>query len=348
MKKINTMLALLLSIFLIFTGCSTDTPGFENETLIPSEVEEFQKETPIAEPDAIKVPTEETDSVSNEKQQKTTSAFDVASIPKYSGNAYVTVNNNIPYFSKSEYTTKSFEKYAPLDNLGRCGVAYACVGTDIMPTEERGSIGSVKPTGWQTIRYENVDGKYLYNRCHLLGFQLTGENANTRNLITGTRYLNIEGMLPFENMVADYVQETNNNTLLRVTPIFEGSNLLASGVLMEGLSMEDDGVGICFNVYCYNVQPGIVIDYTDGSNYAADGSAPYGSSAVVTNSNQNNSTSSQTGATTYIANKNTKKFHYPNCSSVEQMKEKNKKYLSCTREEAINQGYSSCNRCIGK
>ena len=193
----------------------------------------------------------------------------LSDIPAYSGSAYVTINDNVPFFTESDYTTTSYESYSPLDELGRCGVAEACVGLDLMPTEERGSIGSVKPTGWQTAKYDFVDGKYLYNRCHLIGYQLTAENANKQNLITGTRYLNVTGMLPFENLVADYIHETGNHVLYRVTPIFGGTDLLASGVLMEAWSVEDGGDGICFNVYCYNVQPGVVIDYSDGSNHAA-------------------------------------------------------------------------------
>lgn len=188
------------------------------------------------------------------------------SIPAYSGKPYVEINGNNPSFASSDFTTASFEKYSDLDSLGRCGVAYANVGKDIMPTEERGSIGSVKPTGWHTVKYDNVDGKYLYNRCHLIGYQLTAENANEKNLITGTRYLNVEGMLPFENMVADYVKETGNHVLYRVTPIFEGNNLVASGVHVEAKSVEDNGEGICFNVYCYNVQPGVTIDYATGES----------------------------------------------------------------------------------
>ena len=199
-------------------------------------------------------------------KQETVSPGD---IPAYSGSAYVTVNDNVPFFTESDYTTTSYESYSPLDELGRCGVAEACVGLDLMPTEERGSIGSVKPTGWQTAKYDFVDGKYLYNRCHLIGYQLTAENANKQNHITGTRYLNVTGMLPFENLVADYIYETGNHVLYRVTPIFEGTDLLASGVLMEAWSVEDNGDGVCFNVYCYNVQPGVVIDYVDGSNHAA-------------------------------------------------------------------------------
>jgi DNA-entry nuclease len=197
-------------------------------------------------------------------------ATDVATaidnLPTYSDKAYIAVNSNQPFFTKADDTTESFEKYSELDSLGRCSVAYANVGKDIMPTEARGSIGSVKPSGWQTVKYDIVDGKYLYNRCHLIGFQLTGENANKSNLITGTRYLNIEGMLPFENMVADYVKETGNHVLYRVTPIFKGSNLVADGVLMEGYSVEDQGAGICFNVYAYNVQPGIIINYETGES----------------------------------------------------------------------------------
>ena len=195
--------------------------------------------------------------------------IDVDRIPKYSNKPYVVINNNKPFFTKEEINLAkdSFEKYSELDNLGRCGVAIASVGLDIMPTEKRQSIGSVKPTGWQTVKYDSVDGKYLYNRAHLIGFQLTGENANKKNLITGTRYFNVEGMLPFENMVSDYVKETKNHVLYRVTPLFYKNNLVASGVLMEAISVEDNGEGILFNIYSYNVQPGIKIDYTNGKSY---------------------------------------------------------------------------------
>ena len=191
------------------------------------------------------------------------------SIPEFDGETpYVIINENIPFFTEEEIVNESYEQYGELDGLGRCTVCIACVGVDIMPTEERGSIGSVKPSGWQTVKYDFVSGKYLYNRCHLIGYQLTGENANKQNLITGTRFLNIEGMLPFENMIADYVKETENHVMLRVTPIFEGENLLASGVLMEAWSVEDNGEGICFNVYAYNSQPGVIIDYATGNSHA--------------------------------------------------------------------------------
>ena len=312
------------------------TPGIEGE----------------AEPESSKETTEA-------KQEKIPEAkapsINLNNIPAYSGKAYVSINNNIPYFTEAEHTTTSFEKYSRLDSLGRCGVAFANIGTDIMPTGDRGSIGSVKPSGWQTIKYENVDGKYLYNRCHLIGFQLSGENANEQNLITGTRAMNVNGMLPFENMVADYVKETNNHVLYRVTPIFEGNNLLATGVLMEALSMEDNGDGICFNVFCYNEQPGITINHANGNSEAKDGSAPYGSSAAATQQKeepqkQETTTTESSNAVTssYIGNKNTKKFHYTYCKSVKQMKESNKAYLECTRDQAISQGYSPCGNCIGK
>ena len=195
---------------------------------------------------------------------------DLAAIPAYSGEPYAIVNGNIPYFTASDLTSESFEYYSDLDNLGRCSTAYASVGTDLMPTEKRGSISKVKPSGWQISKYDFVDGKYLYNRCHLIGYQLTAENANEKNLITGTRYLNVDGMLPFENLVADYVKETDNHVLYRVTPVFEGDNLVASGVLMEAESVEDEGDGVEYCVYVYNVQPGVMINYATGENAAVN------------------------------------------------------------------------------
>lgn len=190
----------------------------------------------------------------------------IEELPDYSGDPYVVLNDNWPEFDAEDLTVEPFETYSRLDYLGRCGTAYANICLEIMPTEPRGDIGQVKPSGWQTVKYDCVDGKYLYNRCHLIGYQLAGENANERNLITGTRYMNVEGMLPFENMVAGYVEETGNHVLYRVTPVFEGTNLLASGVKLEAFSVEDEGEGICFNVYVYNVQPGITIDYATGES----------------------------------------------------------------------------------
>lgn len=283
----------------------------------------------------------------------TASSFSLSDVPAYSGKAYISVNGNVPYFTAAELTTTSFETYSDLDTLGRCGVTYACIGQDLMPTKERGSIGMVKPTGWHTVRYDDlVDGKYLYNRCHLIGYQLTGENANTQNLITGTRYLNIEGMLPFENMVADYIQETNNHVLYRVTPIFEGNNLLANGVLMEGYSVEDKGAGVSYCVFAYNVQPGIEIDYATGESKLADGAQQEEQkTATVTPTpspepeKQEPVTGSEASQADYILNTNTKKFHYPTCSSVNDMKEKNKQEFFGTRDETIALGYSPCGRC---
>ena len=193
-------------------------------------------------------------------------SFPLDEIPPYSGSPYVVIDNNIPDFESSALTPKSYEHYGKLDSLGRCTYTIACIGKDIMPTEKRGSIGSVKPTGWQKSKYDIVDGKYLYNRCHLIAYQLTGENANERNLITGTRYMNVDGILPFEDMTGDYIRETGNHVLYEVTPIFSGNNLLADGVHMQARSIEDDGDGICFNVFVYNVQPGIEIDYATGRN----------------------------------------------------------------------------------
>lgn len=201
------------------------------------------------------------------RMNENASSFSLEDIPAYSGEPYVTIQNNQPDFDEGDLTTEAFETYSELDYLGRCGVAYANVCLEIMPTESRGEIGQVKPSGWHTVTYDCVDGKYLYNRCHLIGYQLAGENANRQNLITGTRYLNVTGMLPFENMVDDYVDETGNHVLYRVTPIYSGTNLVADGVQMEAMSVEDNGAGVCFNVYVYNVQPGITIDYTTGDSW---------------------------------------------------------------------------------
>lgn len=251
----------------------------------------------------------------------------LSEVPDYADEPYVVINNNEPEFAEEDMTTDSYEYYSELDSSGRCGVVEANLGVDLMPTEDRESIGQVKPSGWKTVKYDNVDGKYLYNRCHLIGFQLAGENANEKNLITGTRYMNTEGMLPFENMVADYIQETGNHVLYRVTPIFEGDNLVASGVQMEAKSVEDDGEGICFNVYVYNIQPGIEIDYATGESWTAASDDFTGEVA------------------TYILNTNNKKFHYEDCSSVSNMKDKNKQEYVGTREDLIKQGYEPCGNC---
>ena len=273
------------------------------------------------------------DHSAEEKGSDSESYVTVDDVPAYSGEPYVEVNDNQPEFTEEELTTVSYEDYSELDELGRCQLAEACIGQDLMPTEARESISSVKPTGWKNKSYDTVDGGYVYNRCHLIGFQLTGENANEENLITGTRYMNVEGMLPFEDEVAAYIKETDNHVMYRVTPVFEGDDLVASGVQMQAESVEDDGVGISFNVYVYNVQPYVVIDYKTGENWEGDEIAePEGKWADGTEADPSDSKSDSkinaktdsaatskaeakdTKEQTYILNKNTKKFHKPECS----------------------------------
>ena len=275
LKSVMTGMLFVAFSCMVATGCGNTealsqeqgkeivTTVTESETAVTtvSESETSDTESEIAdEPAAQSVQT----------QPSTEVTISVADISAYAGDPYVTINDNVPQFLETDLATSSYEYYSDLDDLDRCGVVYACIGTDLMPTEERGNIGSVKPSGWHTVKYDIVDGKYLYNRCHLIGYQLSGENANVNNLITGTRYLNVEGMLPFENMVADYVKETENHILYRVTPVFEGNNLVASGVQIEAQSVEDQGEGILFNVYCYNVQPGVTIDYATGDSVLAE------------------------------------------------------------------------------
>lgn len=279
----------------------------------------------------------------------------ISSVPAYSGSPYVAINNNVPTFSSSELTTVGYERYSALDSLGRCGMAIASCGKEIMPAagEERGDISSIKPSGWVQAKYDVVSGKYLYNRCHLIGWQLSAENANKKNLITGTRYMNTEGMLPFENMIADYIRETGNHVAYRVTPIYSGNNLVASGVQLEAYSIEDSGDGVCFNVYVYNVQPGVTINYATGASYLTNNggttepekggnsgaTAPVGTTAPATTSSGTNQTSF------YVLNTSSKKFHYPNCSSVGRMSPSNYAESTETRDTLIAQGYSPCGNC---
>ena len=239
-------------------------------------------------------------------------------VPVYSGEPFVVLENNVPQFSENDYTTESYETYGDLDAFNRCTYTVACIGPDLMPTEDRGNIGQVKPTGWVTAKYDFVDGKYLYNRCHLIGFQLTGENANECNLITGTRYMNVDGMLPFENMVADYVKETGNHVLYRVIPVFDGENLVASGVTMEAWSVEDQGDGICFYVYVYNVQPGVEIDYSTGESWLTDAVAEDGEDTA-----------------TYVVNTGSGKFHTEACGQAESIKSENKESFHTTRSQML-------------
>ena len=275
----------------------------------------------------------------------------LANIPVYDGTPYIKLEKNIPDFTEDEKkNTEAFETYSELDSLGRCGQAYANICPELQPTEERGTIGNVRPSGWHTVKYNDlIDGNYLYNRCHLIAYCLAGENANEMNLITGTRYLNTEGMLPFEEMVNDYVDKTGNHVLYRVTPQYEGDNLVASGVEMEGWSVEDAGTGICFHVYCYNVQPGIEINYADGTSWenASDNreNAQKTESAEQLKVPADNPDGQNEMAQIYVLNTNTKKIHRPTCSSVDQMKEKNKNTYEGTVRELEDMGYTPCKRC---
>ena len=320
-KKHLLLCSLILAISLLFTGC-------QNVNLGSSESVGSAKNN------------EQVGNTNQEENSSEQQAFDATTIPAYSGQPYAEVNNNTPFFKNSELTTKAFENYSDLDSLGRCGVAYANICKDIMPTEKRGAIGMVKPSGWKTVKYDNVDGKYLYNRCHLIGFQLAGENANEKNLITGTRYLNVDGMLPFENMVADYVKETNHHVLYRVTPVFAESNLVASGVLMEARSVEDDEIEFC--VYCYNVQPGIAINYETGDSQLSSASD---TDKVNKSTEASETESSDATTSTYVINENTHKFHKPECSSVSQMNPANRKEYTGSRQDLISKGYDPCQSC---
>ncbi len=255
----------------------------------------------------------------------------VMTVPAFSGEPFVAINGNNPEFTEDDYTTESYEYYGQLDRLGRCTVVMSCVGSDLMPTAERESISSVKPTGWVQAQYDFVDGESLYNRCHLIGFQLTGENANENNLITGTRYMNVEGMLPFENMIADYIKETDNHVLYRVTPVFDGTNLVARGVQLEALSMEDRGEGICFNVYVYNNQPGVTIDYATGESWLTE------------EESTQQETPSESGS--YVMNSKSKKFHHSTCSQADGISEENRETFTGARQELIDQDYVPAGCC---
>ena len=257
------------------------------------------------------------------------SSLSVSEVPEYSGEPYVVINENQPDFSEEDMTKDSFETYSDLDSLGRCQSAYANVGQDLMPTGERGNISRIKPSGWQTAKYDIVDGKYLYNRCHLIGYQLTAENANEKNLITGTRYMNVDGMLPFENMVADYVREPGSHVLYRVTPIFEGDNLVAKGVQMEAYSVEDKGDSVCFNVFVYNVQPGITIDYANG-NSKLNGDTEQEPEASVSGEIRGNARS--------------KIYHCPGQAAYEEMEDSNNLVIFQTEQEAMDAGYRKAKR----
>jgi len=357
MKNAKRLLALLLSIVMLlsFVGCDIDSSDYgegstiessssitDNTTDTSSDITDSSNgtsSTPSTESSTTQRPTPSTTQKPDNSVvgTGTAKAVDPSTLPAFSGTAWTVVNDNQPNFSASELTTKGYEKYSSLDSLGRCGVALASCGKEIMPgaNEERGSISSVKPSGWVQKSYSDISGGYLWNRCHLIGWQLSAENANRQNLITGTRYMNINGMLPFENMVADYIKETGNHVAYRITPIFEGRNLVCSGVQMEAYSVEDDGDGICFNVYCYNVQPGITINYSTGDSSGPSNESSSNPSTEQSSSNDNQAAS---GDMVWIPNSGSKYHSRSGCSNM-----KNPRQV--TKREAENEGYEPCKKC---
>lgn len=375
---LGTILALLLVIGLL-PGCSTSNASDETSLSAPSSESEGTAAHGAdgKQNNASTTDTQESaDFAASENSPETGgSLLEYGDVPAFEGSPYVYVNGGDPTFTDEQLAAEAgSERYGELDELGRCTTAFAVVGPETQPTEERGSIGEVRPSGWQMAKYDFVEGKYLFNRCHLLGYQLTGENANPQNLITGTRYLNVQGMLPFENAVADYVDATGNHVRMAVIPVFEGSELVARGVQMMAESVEDGGDGVAFNVFCYNVQPGVVINYGTGDSMAegdatplpdvkggddasgsesADGGASDGAGATGLAATGDSGASEKgaddadegKGVADYVLNTNSKKFHRPDCSSVKQIKDKNRKDVKDTRENLIANGYDPCQRC---
>lgn len=331
-KRFCRFAAGVFALFLLTSCCAPEMPtGEEPKTKTENKTEaETENKTETETQDKS-----QTEAVGNSASNDTFPTF--SDIPDYVGEPYAVLHDNIPYFSEEALRSVSFESYSPRDTLGRCGTAYACLSTELMPTEKRGSIGSIKPSGWQTVKYDIVDGGYLYNRCHLIGFQLTGENANADNLITGTRYMNVEGMLPFENMTADYIKETENHVLYRATPLYNGDELVARGVVMEAMSTEDEGEDLSFCVFCYNVQPGITIDYATGESALSENTTYDHPSEIE---RQDEPTFD-----TYVLNTNTKKIHRPSCSSVADIAEENREDFTGDIGEKIKDGYALCKKC---
>ncbi len=361
---IGIALTLLLSIALA-TGCSASTAGNEAPPGEPTP-ELASTGTPDGPQEPQSAPAEdtnqqETEAAGENRPVTDDGALSYRDIPAFDGNPYVYVNDGEPVFTDEQRAAEpGYERYGELDELGRCTAAFAVVGPETQPTEKRGSIGEVRPSGWQMAKYDFVEDKYLFNRCHLLGYQLTGENANERNLITGTRYFNVQGMLPFENAVADYVDATGNHVLMAVTPVFEGSELVARGVHMMAESVEDGGEGVAFNVFCYNVQPGVVIDYGTGASMLEEDATPLpdvsgaesapdaaSEGAGAREASEKGATGSDEGkgVAEYVLNTNSRKFHLPSCSSVGQMSPKNREDVEDTRENLIANGYDPCKRC---
>lgn len=323
MKHLTKLFALLLVLALFLTGCDLPLPGGSTGG-----------GTQNGPSDGDSITIEDNSGIGTSDAPVGTICR-LSDIPRYSGEAYVMLNGGEPDFSASELVTTSYETYGDLDALGRCTVCISSIGVDLMPTEDReDSLSSVTPSGWLQKEYDKdlVDGSFLYNRCHLIGFQLTGENAKRENLITGTRYLNIKGMLPFESMIASYIKETENHVLFRVTPVFDGENLVASGVLMEARSVEDDGDGICFAVFAYNVQPGIVIDYKTGESALSGEALP-------------EAPTYEQGTTLYVLNVSSKRVHRPECSGVANMAEHNKQETYETLASLLSRGFHACSIC---
>ena len=346
--KIKAIIASLLLVFSIaLSSCTIETI----ETVDATPIQESSTATSIS--DATSLPSVYINDIE---------------IPAYSGDAYTEINNNEPFFTKSDITTNEFETYSDLDRLGRCGVAFANISNYTMPTEERGKIGQVKPSGWHSIRYDNVDGKYLYNRCHLIGYQLAAENANKKNLITGTRYLNIVGMLDYENKVAEYVKTTNNHVLYRVTPIFYEQDLVSRGVLMEGYSVEDSGAGIKFNIFAYNIQPDININYATGDSCLASTGKPGMTidnmeveeenddeslsdvtniviSESTSNPNMNGHDIGTYESPVFVVNKRTKKYHTQDCKWAAKISEIDRDTIIGEPSYLERLGYVPCKTC---
>ena len=358
-KIIVVVLGLLAILIPAFSGQDseniTETTTEIVETTIESQLTENETDEATTENSEIEKTEENTSEKETQKVNKPESVGDdnskavLSQIPEYSGRPYVVINDNVPSFNKYELTTKGYETYASLDALGRCGGAVASCGREIMPKpdEERDSISAVKPSGWVQAQYDCVSGKYLYNRCHLIGWQLSAENANKRNLITGTRYMNTEGMLPFENMVADYIRETDNHVAYRITPIYDGNDLVAKGVQMEAYSVEDEGEGICFNVFCYNVQPGVKIDYTTGRSWASESNKETTKKPVVVQTTREYVEETQKAVSydTYVYSSKSDKFHYPSCRYAKTIKTENYCEYTGDRQGMIDKGYTPCKNC---
>lgn len=340
-KNLKSLLIIFISLILFLTGCtaqsnqSSDSSSYNksSETKSSNNTDSSNSKSSKNTED---ITSEENKSTTVNDQAQVSASFNYAEVPAYSGNAYAVINGNDPYFTS--LTTDEFETYSDLDGLGRCQTAFANISQKTMPTESRTSIGMIKPSGWHLYKYDCVDGKYLYNRCHLIAFELAGENANEKNLITGTRYLNINGMLPFENQIHDYVKETNNHVMYRVTPIFVNNDLLAAGVLMEAESVEDNGASIKFCVFCYNVQPNVSINYNTGESSST-------CTGTTTASNTATAASGDTAVQNYVLNTNTHKFHKPGCYALNRTKDSNKQAVTATRTDLINQGYEPCKIC---